>query len=141
MRCRLSGIPPERETSGFQAARERLEVGSKRRVVGLEAAGTVEAEILLIEVGVDLGLVSTRDFQLTGAHHTGDQLGTSDLLQPDEFEAERFDDGEQAIQRGTVDQRTRQDGVVALCPRAEAGKRGTEGSAEAAADTDLIVLL
>src|SRR5215467_11855778 len=75
------------------------------------------------------------------AHHTGDQLETSDLLEPDEFEAERFDDGEHAIQRGTVDQRTRQDGVVTLRPRAEAGKRGTEGSAEAAADADLIVLL
>ena len=59
----------------------------------------------------------------------------------DEFEAERFDHGEHAIQRGTVGQRTRQDGVVALRPRAEAGKRGTEGFAEAAADADLIVLL
>ena len=36
-------------------------------IVGLEAVGTVEAEILLIEIGVNLGLVFTRDFQFTGA--------------------------------------------------------------------------
>jgi len=42
---------------------ERREVGSKPRVVGLEAAWTVEAEILLVEVGADIGLVFTRDFQ------------------------------------------------------------------------------
>ena len=98
-------------------------------------------EILLIEVGVDLGLGFTRDFQFTGAHHTGDQLGTSDLPELEEFEAECFDHGEHAIRLGTIDQRTRQDGEVALRPRAEAGKRGTEGSAEAAADADLLVLL
>src|SRR5215470_1238216 len=96
---------------------------------------------LLVEVGVDLGLVFTRDFQFAGAHHTGDQLGTSDLPELDELEAQRFDHGKHAVQRGPVYQRTRQDGVVALRPRAEAGKRGTEGSAEAAADADLIVLL
>src|SRR5215469_15125858 len=78
---------------------------------------------------------------VTGAHHTGDLLGTIELPELDEFEAERFDHGEHAVQCGTVGQRTGQDGVVALRSRAEAGKRGTEGSAEAAADADLIVLL
>ena len=100
-----------------------------------------EALILLIEVGVDLGLVFTRHFQFTGAHHSGDQLRASDLPELDEFEAECFDHGEHAIQRGTIDQRTRQDGEVALRPRAEAGTRCTEGSSEAASDADLIVLL
>src|SRR5215469_14745493 len=66
--------------------------------------------------------------------------GTSDLPELDELEAERFDHGEHAIQCGVVDQRTRQDGVVALRTRAEAGKRGTEGLAETAADADLIGL-
>ena len=40
-----------------KAARIDAKYAGKPRVVGFEAAGTVEAEIFLIEVGIEVGLV------------------------------------------------------------------------------------
>jgi len=58
----------------------RREVCHQPCVVGFEAARAVKAEVFLVEVGIDLGLVFTGHFQFARANEAGDQLGTAELL-------------------------------------------------------------
>ena len=54
----------------------------------------------------------------------------------DQFEAERLDLGERAVECGLVGEQTGQDGPVASRPGLEGGERGEDRLAQVAADTD-----
>src|SRR5580704_2378917 len=58
----------------------------------------------------------------------------------DQFEAERLDLGEHAVERGLVGERTGQDGPVAPRPGLEGGERGADRLAQVTADTDPVAL-
>jgi hypothetical protein len=58
----------------------------------------------------------------------------------DQFEAERLDLGEHAVECGLVGEQTGQDGPVAPCPGLEGGERGEDRLAQVAADTDPVAL-
>lgn len=58
----------------------------------------------------------------------------------DQFETERLDLGEYAIEGGLVGEHTGQDGLVAPRPGLESGKRGADRLAKVAADADFITL-
>jgi hypothetical protein len=58
----------------------------------------------------------------------------------EQFEPERLDLGEHAVERGLVGQHTSQHGLVAVRAGLEAWERGAHHLAQAAADTDLVAL-
>jgi hypothetical protein len=58
----------------------------------------------------------------------------------DQFEAERLDLGEHAVECGLVGEHTGQDGPVAPRPDLEGGERGADRLAQVAADTDPVAL-
>jgi len=58
----------------------------------------------------------------------------------EQFEPERLDLGEHAVERGLVGERTSQRGVVPVRPGLEGWKRGAHRLAQTAADTDLVAL-
>src|SRR5580693_9698135 len=62
-------------------------------------------------------------------------LPTADLEQ---FESERLDLGQHAVQRGLVRDGAAQQRVLALCLGAQGGERAQHGRAQVAADPDLV---
>jgi ABC-2 type transport system ATP-binding protein len=58
----------------------------------------------------------------------------------EQFEPERLDLGQHAVERGLVGQHTRQHGLVAVRAGLEDRERGAHRLAQAAADTDLVAL-
>jgi hypothetical protein len=58
----------------------------------------------------------------------------------EQFEPERLDLGQHAVERGLVGQRTSQHGLVAVRAGLQDWKRGAHRLAQAAADTDLVAL-
>jgi sugar diacid utilization regulator len=59
----------------IEGVAHRLEVFGQACVVGVEAVGAVEREVLGVEVGVDLLLVLARNLEFAGSQHTGIALG------------------------------------------------------------------